>query len=229
MKKVISVVMTVAVMMFSVANAEVSGNLSTKFLPQYVGGDGAVAYDQEVVQTNLFIILPNSIYFDFLGSKSFTGQNYGNELDFTAGYSKEDFNVGISYWNLLPVDTLNKDDMLSPYAEIYKKVGGGFTPFAKVEVLIPLDGSKKKIRTHGGTKHFWQATEKIAISQKLSAVYVSGTSDSKEGLVARHDIGLSWFATKDFSVDISNNSYIPLNKTDRKTQVVPGIGATYHF
>jgi len=119
--------------------------------------------------------------------------------------------------------------MLAPYVEISKDLGDGFKPFAKVEVLVPLDGSDKKARVQGGVNYFWQATKEIALSQKISAVYVTGTSSSRAASIARYDFGLSVAVSKNFSVDLSNSIFIPLNKTGRETQIVPGLGVAYKF
>ena len=113
MKKII-IALAMIVMIVSVVNAEVSGSLSTKVLPKYVNGDGVIFYDKPVVWTNLFIGSSNGLYVDLWDSKGFSGQNYGNEIDLDGGYAKDGLEIGMAYWNITPVTTLNKSDMVSP-------------------------------------------------------------------------------------------------------------------
>lgn len=226
MTLVMNIMMTMVVLV-STANAEVNGSFSSQLRPKYVGGDGAVFYNNPVVQSNLFVGFSNGVYVDVWGSKSLTsGQNYGNEVDSAIGYAKNGLDIGLAHWNLMPVSTLSSEDMLSPYVEFSKEWKYYLTPFAKVEGLISLDGSGSKVRLHGGVSHVWQMTKDFSLSQKLSMVHATG---SNAVWTARHEISLVWSVTKSFSMDISSSSFVPLNNAGHETQIVPAVGVTYKF
>lgn len=220
-------VMMIVLALASTASAEISGSFSSKFRPKYVGGDGALFYNEPVVQSNLFVGFSNGVYVDVWGSKSLaSGQNYGNEVDPAIGYAKNGLDMGLAYWNLMPVGTLSSEDMLSPYVGFSKVWQYGLAPFVKAEGLINLDGSGSKLRLHGGVNHSWQMAKNFSLSQKLSVVHTTG---SNAVWTARYDISLVWSVTKNFSVDIFNSSFVPLNDAGHETQIVPAIGVTWQF
>lgn len=226
MRKMMLVVMVVLALV-STANAEISGSLASHCQPKYVGGDGALFYDDSVVQSNLFVGFSNSVYVDIWGSKSVSdGQNYGNEVDLAIGYAKNGLDIGLAYWNLMPVGTFSNEDILSPYAGFSKEWQYGLTPFVKAEGLVNLDGSGSKLRMHAGVKYAWLMAKDFSLNQKLSVVHATGNDAV---WTARHDISLAWSVAKSVSVDISNSTFVPLNDSGHATQIVPAIGVIYSF
>lgn len=214
-----------------------SGTVSTKFLPKYVCGNDTVAHDKPVNQTNLFVSLGNGLYANIWGSKSLVGAGYGNEIDATIGYagplgktSNLKMDAGLSYFIMIPMDTMNQD-IISPYFELSMKAfDNGISPYAKVDLYFTIGGDEPTVRSHVGASHQWAGTETILLSQDLQMTYdYVAAAPSKTSLTVQHGIVAAWSISKAASIDLRNDIYLPIAGKDREINVVPGIGATYRF
>jgi hypothetical protein len=209
--------------------ADISGTVSSKVLPRYVSGDGTLVYSDAVVQSEA-IISYNNFYFDLWGSKGLGEDGYGNEVDVFFGYAGKHFDAGIVYFDIEPVFTEDRTDIVCPYAKIFTDIGGGFKPFAKLELYVPADWqtSLNTSRSQAGMQHSWQIVPSIALNQTLAVVYATSHSE-RNGWIGHYCVGLSAVLGKGISLDIANDLYLPLNSTSRNFQVIPVVGFTYSF
>ena len=105
-------------------------NFSTKVLTQYAGDTGVVAYNRPVSQNDLTITLIQSgMYLDIWQSVSLShpgrSTNYGNEIEYYAGWSGEisgiGVDTGVGYFDLITLFSMPEGDVIQPYFELNKK------------------------------------------------------------------------------------------------------------
>lgn len=222
-------------------------SLSIQVKDKYLLGKGIVAHNKSVIQTDLYIPLDKGLYLDFWWSSGFNKKldgGFDDEIDETIGWSGEvknlDVDLGIAHFNLFRIDRLD-GDVVQPYFEIGKnfKVNDrhALTPYFRTEIYFPVGwkgvDAKRGAHIFGGIKHYWQALERLTISQKLAAVYDTGTFvNFDHGFLGDYSVGLGWKITDKITIDLPTfRAVFPLTdlKDGRKPNTVFGGGITFKF
>jgi hypothetical protein len=100
------------------ADAETSLTGTTGVRSQYVSGFGALLHDKPVLQTDLFLTLPQGFWVDAWGSTDFHGgKNFGRELNIGAGKTWKHLDVGAYYYDLTPQFSTKDGDIVHAHAE----------------------------------------------------------------------------------------------------------------
>jgi hypothetical protein len=117
--------------------------------------------------------------------------------------------------------------MLYAFGDI-SVTGKIITPFVKIEVYQPLGDEKESSRWHVGMRHMWVVSEKISLSQEYDLAYI--LSDAGR-FITKHHVGFSWKVLKMVSIDVVNDSYVPIGESNTiyKAEFIPGIGTTIDF
>jgi len=232
---------------FSLANAEdekVSVSFSSKVWSRYLGSDSAVIHDDPVLQNDVFILLANGFYFNIWQSVGLDdtdlSSNFGDELDFTLGWNgnidKFGLDMGIIYIDGLPVFEMAQGDSLMPYIELNRgfdiTAKHSLTPYAKLELLFPLNGDYSSSDISGGIKHNWQLSDRFAISQKAYLLYDNGVWGFDDGVIGGYNMDLSWKLSEKFAINplmLKITTPMASLNDGRKTEMVFGTGLTFHF
>lgn len=246
MKRII--IMTLAILMisgviFSEANAEdISFTLSTKVWSKYLGSSGAVVHDKPALQTDLFVALPKSFYFDIWHSMGLDGtslsSDLGDEIDYTLGWNGKvktfSLDAGISYFDIIDLFHSNSD-AIQPYAEINRSFNfsknHSFSPYARVETLFPFNNPGKGLYAYSGIKYAWRLTPAITINQNAGLIYDSGVFGLENGFAGRHNLSFIWSPSKSINFELLNTKItIPISSfSDRKNEIAFGAGLMLNF
>jgi hypothetical protein len=222
-------------------------NFSTKVLNQYVGDTGVVAYNRPVSQNDLTIThVPSGMYLDIWQSVSLShpgrSTNYGNEIEYYAGWSGEiagiGVDTGVGYFDLITLFSMPEGDVIQPYIELNKKFdaaeGHTLTPYVRAEYGIPAKGNAKEFKglyVYTGLKHGWQISKDVSVSQKAAIIFDDGAYGADRAWVGAYEIASSYRITEWLSFDLSGKIIGPLTKvTDgRKMELIGGGGFSVNF
>jgi hypothetical protein len=244
MKKMLFVVVAALVCFVGSAQAADENTVvvfSSKVLSQYVGDTGAVFYHKPVAQSELTIAVGKGFYANIWTSVSLEdagrNSNYGNEVDWTAGWSGETVGLtvdtGVSYFDLLPLFAGHEGDVVQPYCELSKEFvvaeGHTLTPSVKAEYGIAAQGNaveSKGFHSHVALKYGWQATEKAALSQKVVASFDDAAYGLERGWVGSYEAEASYALASWASIKASGKIITPLSDVQdgRRTEVIGGAG-----
>lgn len=238
----IAIAVMILIVTISIANAEISGNISTKLVSRYIANNGFVLHNKATQQTDLFILMPQGFYADLWISLPWDGkENLGKEADMTIGWNGAIgstgvvADLGISYFNYISLSR-SDDDMINPYAKISKDFTIAenqiLSPYVKIETPFPARDRSLKggIYTNFGIKHTWKIAKKISFSQDICAVYDNGAYELENGWIGKYNATASVQLGKGYSLDLSLSVFTPLTTfSDRKTEKVPSIGLIYSF
>ena len=248
MKKMLVVIFSVMFlgMAFSpaIASDEISVTFSSKMWSKSLGPDGVIYHNEPVLQSDIFISLPKGFYFDIWHSAGLDdtdlSSNFGDELDFTLGWSgswKEfGVDVGVIYIDGLPTFNMKQGDSLMPYVELNKEFDFAdehlFTPFVRLELLFPLNDENNVGDIFGGFKHSWQLSDRFSIGQKAYLLYDNVVGNSNSTLVGGYGVDLNWDIHEKITFSpLMFKATMPLGSVNggRKSEVVVGSGLTFHF
>lgn len=222
-------------------------NLSTKVLNQYVGDTGVVVYNRPVSQNDLTIThIPSGIYLDIWQSISLNhsgrSTNFGNEIDYTLGWSGDiagiGIDTGVAYLDLITLFKMTEGDVVQPYIELNKKLDIAerhtLTPYVRVEYGIPAKGNAKEFKglyVYTGLKHGCQVSKNISISQKAAIIYDDGAYAADRAWVGTYEIAPSYRITDWLSFDLTGKIIGPFTNVNdgRKTQFIGGGGFSVNY
>ena len=216
------------------ANAQIS--VSMDLFNKYVVDPGFIAHDDQVVQADIFVVLPKGFSIDFWGSSGADFKpNFGREIDFTMGWSGKFVGCGLSFFDLHNVFSHKTADIVQPYVEVRSTFSNGnhsFNPFIKADYnLATRDQSKNSASdVMVGIKHGWQINQTFSVSQKFRLLYNDGLFGSKSGFITRWDIGMSARVTRQVNLNLSVRNSIPSGSlTDRQKATAVGVGISSSF
>ncbi len=174
--------------------------LSETALNKYIIRIGKEVEKDWVSQTDVNVSFPNGLYVDLWGSTGFDGkENFGREIDITAGWANRHFDFGVSYYKLIPLNDISAG-LMDIYAETHHILKFGdhtMTPYVKVDGMIALKdvGDNSGFIGAVGMRHAWQLNKTFSLSQGLEFLYHTPIFHSDSGMEGRYDmafnIGLS--------------------------------------
>lgn len=205
MKKVIQAVLVVLVLltttvMVQAVEVSYSFGIYDKYQSEYSG----FVFDERVsTQGDISLSFANGLYTGIWFAKQIgtdTEDMQSDEIDFYLGISGEkeglNFDLALYYYDFVPVLGGQKDNVWAPTFSVSKDFSLGLittlSPFLKVEVVIPEDGSS----FNGGTYVSYgasldiQATEKNIISLSTYFTHDSGAYDADENIIFNQKVSL---------------------------------------
>lgn len=211
----------------------------------YILDHGPVLSEDPVIQSGLYVMWGNGVFFDAWHSTGLTsGFNTGfdDEIDLTIGLAGKieenfQFEIGFSYFNLYPLDDWGGENFLRPYGDLSRpfKVAESHTlsPYIRGEGYWATDGSvKAEYIISGGLRHRWDVGDHWTVSQRLSLVHDSGFLGLNRGLTGNYEVGLDWHITNNITFKpIGFKVTTPLNSPGdgRGTEWVIGTGIFFSF
>ena len=207
---------------------------------QYVFGNGNVASDKPVVQTDLCLSLKNGAWVDLWGSAPTDlgkiGKDYRTELYLTAGWTgmvgdyKLTLYAGLD--DLYQTGTFNKSDFLVFAGEISRdfKVSESLTlsPFIHVETNFTFDGVVQgDTLPRLGSYYSWQINKMLSLDGKVYLLYDPGIMSNQTALVGNLEGSLHWKIADGVTLELPYVRWVsPLTSVSdgRKEEWVYGIG-----
>jgi hypothetical protein len=245
MKKMLMVFVAVAVLMANSVNAEdkLSVSITSLVLSRYIGGAGSLVYDKPVLQSDIFISFPKSFYIDIWHSgdlaHGFASPNYGNEIDWTAGYAPGfkwgQIDVGISFIDEPKLFRFKKgEEYAAPYAEVRRGIGLGkrhtLIPYVRTELILPMTmkWEGREERYFLGTRHQWKVASWLILKSNLVLVH----SRANEGVMGRYDLFVNWPITKKITlITPAIKTALPISGVAKShhSEIAVGGGITFNF
>lgn len=245
LKSMILVIILIACLEVKIASAQenVSITLSSKIWTKYLGTNGFVYHEEPVIQTDLFISLPKGFYVDIWHSVGLDdnnlSSNYGNELDYTLGWSGEIkgflFDTGISYFDIYKTFENSGEDIIQPYVVLSKEIpvsNSVFSPYLKAELPFSAKNSNSKgIYLYAGINHLLELTEKLSVNHEMYFLHDNGAFGLNSGIIGGYNAGLSYNISNHVILEpILIKTTTPLFGAElRKTETVFGSGITFNF
>jgi hypothetical protein len=230
----------------------IEASTSSRVFSKYIDDAGLVAHNGPVVQSELTIVhVPSGFYVDIWHSASIShggvSSNYGNEIDYTLGWSGDfagiEIDAGITYIDNITLFTMPVGDSVRPYVELNKKFEvderNTMTPFIKTEYGIPAKGGSRELKglhIHSGLKHHLEITKGLNVNQKVVLTLDDGAFGADRALVGAYEITPSYrFLKQSFytmSFELSARAIGPLAESKdhaRKFQLIGGAGLLVDF
>lgn len=221
-------------------------SFSSEVFSRYVGDTGMVYYNNPVIQNELTIEHASGLYFDLWVSTSLKdagkSTNYGNEINYTLGWSKEVSSVtidaGITYFDIITLLEMPEGDIVQPFVEIGKSFevaeGQTLTPSIKAEYGIPARGNdvvSKGLHVHSALAHSWEVSEKFSLINKATLSYDDGAYGADRALIGAYNVSPSYKVASWLSLDGSVELIGPLTHVDdgREAEFVLSVGLTTGF
>lgn len=247
MRSIVGIVILCFVSVFSstVFSQELSLKLTSTVRSQYVFGNGGVASDKPVVQTDLFVGLANGFWCDIWGSMPLdvhnTGKDYATELYATAGWTGKvgDYllTLYVGYDDLHRTGTFDGGDCVAVVGEVSREFKLSETlslsPFLHVETYFTMDG-----KTCGdtlprlGMYYSWQIAERVSLDGKAYLLYDPGVFGGQTAVVGNIEGALHWKLSDNITFECPYVRYIsPLNfvSDGRRGEWIYGAGISIGF
>ncbi len=225
-----------------------SFDLSFSYWSEYLDDSGGIInHDRPVGQIDFILSHSSGVYLELWGSTGLNGggisSDYGDEFDIYLGWSGEveefglDLDIGVAYFDLLPVDTFSGSDVLQPFAMISKEFeiadGQTLTPYGRVEMLFSDDfDNQGECYFHFGVEHSFGLSESLSVTQKVDLNYDPGLYELDATWIGEYAVALEWSVSELVTINpIMIRLATPLTdvEDDRETEFVWGFGATISF
>ncbi len=182
-------------------------SLSFTAKSQYVTGNGYA--NGSAVQEDLNFSWSFGFYADLWhsgGSYRKLDESFADEVDYTVGFAKGDFNLAISYFDLHELG-VGRGDILDPsltWSHMFDiGAGNSLTPMVKVENAFTLpDWDNRWIFTAGVTHSLDLGWQGAMLSNTVKVVYDNGTRATASGALLRWRVGLDVPLCEDKSVTL---------------------------
>lgn len=174
----------------------VSFTLTTTLFNQYLGANGDIFYDGPVIQPDLFIAFPNGLYADVWVSRADgnLGEDFGDELDLTVGWSNERLDVSAARFWVLGGDVAQLKAVFAPWLLDYG--ANSFILDTKIEYYWPTasGGPAEGTMLRIGLSYSRQLSERWSLSQRGGVFWDSGAFGYERGYLAewRGGVSFSW-------------------------------------
>jgi len=235
-----------------VDNKKIVATISSMVFSKCVDDAGVVAHNKPVVQSDLTIThLRSGVYVDIWHSMSLTqggiSNNYGNEIDYSIGWSGDfagiGIDAGVTYIDVIDLFTMPVGDVIQPYVELSRKFEVNdrnmITPFIKTEYGTPAKGNARELKglhIHSGLKHNWNVKKRLTVTQQFVLTFDDGAFGANRAWIGAYDLSPSYrFLEKklyNLSLDLSARVIGPIadSKNDtRKLQLIGGVGLSVNF
>lgn len=217
-----------------------NGTIQSSVLNKYVDTDGLVYYDKPVIQTEFTYALGSKgFYLDIWDSQALNGKrNFGDEIETSLGWSHDgavSVDVGISYYDILPLFKGPKGDVYVAYAKLSKSFDKG--DFGTWKPFVMLTGYKTGrgsdysggARVQGGVS-FSKTVGKTTFEATTALTKDDGTFDDPPAWVGSQSLDLSWNVKKVSLKLPILTAYTPLSgHSGRQSSVVVGANIAYNF
>lgn len=225
----------------------VSATLSFTFWSKYLSNSGGMVYlDRPVIQSDLNIGLPSDFYIDLWNSTGLNGggfsSDFGDEFDITLGWnhtfadSGVAVDIGVSYFDILPVGTFAASDIVQPFITISREweisEHQTVSPYVRCELLWENGGDPNgEAYVHTGISHSVTITEGFTFEQKADVCYDPGMFGLDAGFIGEYDAGFGLDLGAFHWDIIKGRISTPLESLDddRGTELVFGCGVSIKF
>jgi len=247
---VISVMVIIAITNIA-SGEELKFSFSTKVAPEYVFNNGAMAYDGNIIQSNLRFSF-RKFYLGIWNSTPIQSKDdlgpLGKETIYSAGFKKDFFekfffDVGTLYhdMNLRFTDEggqwRSNDDLMKIYSELGIKgefsSAQSWATSLRIEKFIPLSRNSPKNGTWTFLSfvHKWKFNQNTSLFQQARLLFDDGAAGKDKGVIGRYIIRLDQKITKSISLNLEMKINTPITHVDdgRKTETTPSIGLTYNY
>lgn len=229
-----------------VQKGRISFQLTEEIWSEYMGVNGAIFHDDLLFVSDLTVSFPNGTYIDVWNALALDeiggSLNWGNETDFTVGYSREiggvcfDFNV--TYFDLKPLFYVPGGDIVRIQGRVSKQLtlseNHVLTPWGMFRVYFPIRAShelEKGELGYVGFKHSWNLSSKLHMSQGLTILRDGGPWRFDPGFLGLYDVGLTLDLTDNLSIRLLSVKLAePLTTDDtRDSEIVWKGGLSWRF
>ena len=188
-----------AIVMLAAVGASANPDVTLTYVNKYMVGAGSVVHNDPCLHVNVYMPIQSGWYADLWVSSGFDAKpNFGREVDYTAGYSASNWEVGGSFFDLNNVFELKTADIVDFFGEARYTVQIDSTrnfwlkPFARVEYMLVTRNTRDlSAGTYAlGTKG--NATLGIVgLSAEVKALYDDGVFGGDQGWVGRLSASIS--------------------------------------
>lgn len=212
---------------------------------QYVLSNAVLAYDDDVIQPDLFMVWKNGLTFDIWASAPVSlgdfNENFGTELDLTLGWIDKagDYTIsaGAAYYDLYRVGSIEGGDILCAYGEISRDFQPlqnlTLSPFARIEVNFTPNGDcGSDALPRIGSRYALKLSDVFTVSGKAMVVYDPGILGLDTALIGNVEASLLWKLGKHTVLELPYLKMVsPLTDVEdvRKTRYVYGASINFLF
>lgn len=221
------------------ATAQISVDITTGVRSEYtLIYSGIVAYDEPVVQGDLWWTLPRGFWADMWYSTDFQLQdNFGRELDYGFGWSGDHVQVGGYYFDIMQQFTGNPDgdvvDIFVKWSTSIELGSNRLSPFIEANYFFMTRGpaSYNGSQPNAGISHHWSILKSLNVDQDVALVYDGSLFGSDRGFVGRYQASLTTHPASWLSLRAPHfRVHTPLSPSihDRETEPVVGLDVVFH-
>ena len=226
------------------AESDYSVTASVHVLSEYLVTDGNKPHDNTVIQTDLYVTLPNNLYIDLWWSASPNGSannDGGDEVDYTIGWNGQlngyDVDVSLNYFDFTNIGSTKLGDIFSPSIKVGKSyiVANGLkvTPFIDVNGLILVNApGNDAVNVVTGITTTLTSHPRWTLFQTASLVSDTGVFANDSGLLFAYQAGGTIRITNTFFLDVVKVKLaVPITdfSDGRDNNAVVGTGVVMKF
>ena len=216
---------------------------STTWLAKYIGRNGVIFHDEDVMNSSLAVTLPKGFYLNLFHSVGFDdsnlNSNFADEIDYTLGWSGEvktvHVNAGISYFDVFKIGS-SKGDIIQPYLYLSKtwKFGqNSITPIIQLDTFLPVKSKvlKEGLLIKAGISYSYPIFKQLSINLSMNIRYDNGAIAFQKAWLLQNSANLKWSINKWSSVEVGAHHQLLLSQaSDRKRNTVnPSISLHINF
>ena len=201
--------------------------------------NGAIWHGDPVAQGNVTVTFNRwGGYVNVWGSKDFDDiGNYGEEIDYTAGWTFRELNIGVSYLDYAKIFGTQEPDFFRPFAEIPLppiqfpghriQLYSRFEYYAATRDFDLNSGGWVQL----GIRHRWELSKHWAFRHQAKLIYDGGVFGSIPGFLGMYDAGVDYtFGSATWNILSVRQLMIPGSLIDREGITIVGtsVSASLH-
>lgn len=202
---------------------------------KYVFDNGAIWSDDPVVQGEVTLTFNRwGGYINLWASKDFDNEvNFGDEIDYTAGWTFRELNIGATFMDYAEVFGTKETDFFRPFIEFplppIQFPGHRIQLYSRYEYYaatreFDLNSGGRMI---SGIRHRWELSKRWAFRHQLKVVYDGGLYGSMPGFLGMYDVGVDYsMGSATLNLLSVKQSMIPQTMTDRENKTIVGAGVS---
>lgn len=196
---------------------------------KYIVENGALWHKDPVFQGNVTLKFNRcGGYLDVWASKDFDNiGNYGEEVDYTVGWTLKDMNVGLSFLDYATVFGTQEPDFFRPFAEIplppIQFPGHRIQLYSRFEYYAATHDFD--LNSGGwvmlGIRHCYEISKRWAFRHQAKMVYDGGVFGSMPGFLGMYDAGVDYaLGSMTWNILSVKQSMISASMTDRENLTI---------
>lgn len=161
----------------SEAEDDIKVTTTYSYVTPYVVKNGIRVHNKPVVQIDSFVTLPAGYFADFWISSDLERQRtFGDEIDWTFGWSNTKFTISVRYFDLSPVWSNKESDLVCPNIEYRHQLPRRLQAFAGIDVNVATlrTSTLSGAFIDAGLRHSKEVNPLISLSQEMMILRDTG-------------------------------------------------------